>query len=298
MGFTAQRSYFPAWKFLFASSWLQVAKYTCCYRNSGSEIKGTFSNKRAVKAVLSPVYVHGVPLSDTFAPTWHVPQCCGGDVGSHQPLAGADRSLPGGGLWPRALPPLVAAGHLCVTARSCVQLMMACSSPAGTWRCEAWRVLLPLCPNHRAQYPQPVQPPSYLQPPPCCASPVPAPPAPPPAVPRSSVGSVGCGGRSRRSIPGGGRQRRLLLRQSGPGRGAGTDSAGLREPRPHPRRRGPVRGAAPARTGAGAPGLYLRGGWRRGGQHHEVGAAPTVAAAGLPGPPRPLPVGLGAPPAR
>lgn len=98
-------------------------------------------------------------------------------------MAGADHSLPGG-LWPRALPPLVAAGHLCVTARSCVLLMMACSSPAGTWQCEAWRVLLSLCPNHGEQYPQPVQPPSYLQPPPCL-HPLPA-CSPLPAVPRRS----------------------------------------------------------------------------------------------------------------
>lgn len=25
--------------------------------------------------------MHGVPLGDTFAPMWHVPQCSGGDVG-------------------------------------------------------------------------------------------------------------------------------------------------------------------------------------------------------------------------
>ena len=40
----------------------------------------------AVKAVPSLVHVDGVSLSDTFAMTWHMPQCCGGDAGSHQPL--------------------------------------------------------------------------------------------------------------------------------------------------------------------------------------------------------------------
>ncbi|KAM6194589.1 WAP four-disulfide core domain protein 3 [Sarcoramphus papa] len=118
--------------------------------------------------------------------------------------------------------------------------MTACSSPAGTQWCEAWRVLLLPCPGRGERSPWP--------PPPCCAALVPglglrgSPCAPACGVSqlRGLRGLRGPGpaarrARSRRSIPGGGRQRRLLLPRAGAG------------------------------AGARAPGLYLSGRGRRGG---------------------------------
>lgn len=267
------------------------------------------------------------------------------------------------GLRPRTLPPQATACPSRVTAHSRVPSVTACSGPAGTWWCEAWRVLLTPCPSHGKQSPRPVRPPPFLQPPPClqpppslqppfpacspfpscsplpscspfpacsppslpaalslpaapprlqpplrrlqppprCAAQVPglglrSPPVPP--RPRCLAAPGAAGARSRRSIPGGGRQRRLLLRGSGPGRGAGPGSAGLRQrrprPGPRPRRRGPARGSAPAR---GSRAVHKSGRGRLGGQRHDAGAAPAPAA-GPPGPPRPVPAGLGASPPR
>lgn len=173
--------------------------------------------------------MHGVPLGDNFGPMWRVPQCRGGDVGvtylSRAALAfWLVLAAPGSaGDLALFLPRLPCAR--CVTAWSDISrraahgsVSLACPSPLG---CGEWT---PWC----------GQPPPHLHPPPsrsssqrcrCLWRLSPS----PPAVCRGSGASPIL---VPAPIPRGGRQRRLLLRQSGPG--AGPGSAGLQQHHPVP----------------------------------------------------------------
>lgn len=167
--------------------------------------------------------MHGAPLGDTFAPMWHVPQCSGGDVGvtclSRAALA----------LW------LVLAGFLGDLPLFLPRLLCDTHGVESHPRWPMPVVQHMAVPAWRALHHWAVEngPPALGSPfPTCIHLPPAAPPRrcrclwrlsrSPPAVCRGSgAGPVPVPA----PIPRGGRQRRLLLRRSGPG--AGPGSAGL-----------------------------------------------------------------------